>query len=87
MVKKEEIFVLLLGLINGFGGGSSNTFLDLPDLLFIFLPLLDLSVLDFDLLDFLGVLLDLCLLEILRGDDIRWLESRRWVSDPALDVF
>jgi len=75
LVKKEKIFVLLLRLINGFGGGSNNTFLDLPDLFFIFLPLLNLSILDFDLLNFLGVLLDLCLLEILRGDDIGWLES------------
>jgi len=76
-----------LRLINGFGSGSSNTFLDLSDLLFIFLSLLDLSVLDFDLLNFLGVLLDLRLLKILRSDDIRWLESCRWMSDPALDVF
>ena len=70
LVKKEEILVLLLRLIYGLGGGSSITFLDLPHLLIIFFPLLDLSVLDFDLLDFLGVLLDLCLLEILRSDDI-----------------
>jgi hypothetical protein len=70
LVKKEEILVLLLRLIDSFSGGTSSTFLDLFHPLIILFPLLNLSVLDFDLFDFLGVLLDLCLLEILRSDDI-----------------